>query len=106
MRISWQQLYRLPVQTESGQKIGIVQGVTIEVDSHSISLYEVKPATILAGLFSKPLLIAPQQVISISEQAMIVKDSIVGVKSETNSEKTRIASMSSVERNVQVTESE
>lgn len=106
MKISWQQLYRLAVQTESGQKIGILQGVTIEVDSHSVSLYEVKPGSILAGLFSKPLLITPEQVVSISERLMVVKDSVVVVKAQTNSEKTRLASVQPAKSNIQARETE
>lgn len=91
MKISWSQLHHLPVRTESGQKIGIVEGVTIDIDAHSVHQYEVKPAKVLAALFSRTLLIASAQVVSINEKLMIVKDSVAGATQRMGSEKTRLA---------------
>jgi sporulation protein YlmC with PRC-barrel domain len=92
MKISWSQLHHLPVQTESGEKLGIVEGVTISIDKHAIEKYEIKPATLLAGFFSQALLISPEQVISITKEKMIVKDSVAPTEVQTNSERTRLAS--------------
>lgn len=89
--MAWNQLNHLPVQTESGQKVGIVDGVTIDIDSHSVWRYEIKPAKVLAALFSKSLLISPAQVISISAQVMIVEDTVTVKEAQTASERTRLA---------------
>jgi len=91
MKISWSQLHHLPVQTESGQKVGIIEGVTIDIDAHAVTHYEIKPAKVLAALFSRTLLISPAQVVSISAELMIVKDSVAAATQKTGSEKTRLA---------------
>lgn len=90
MKIHWSQLHNLPVQTESGDKLGVVDGVEVDVDAHTISHYQVKPGKILVGFFAKPLLIAPEQVVSISADKMTVKDSVSQAEVRTNSEKTRL----------------
>jgi sporulation protein YlmC with PRC-barrel domain len=90
MKIAWSQLYHLPVQTESGQKVGLVEGVTVDIDAHSVASYEVKPAKMLTALFSRTLLISPAQVVSISSEIMIVKDSVAAVQ-KAGAGKTRLA---------------
>lgn len=92
MQLSWEQLESLPVQTQGGQKLGVVQGVTIEIDEHRVVHYQVKPSTILAALFKKPFLISPQQVISLSAELMIVSDSVAVQEPATNQKQTRLAS--------------
>ncbi len=91
MRIAWEQLHHLPVYTESGEKIGMVEGVTVDVDMHAIVHYQVKPSLRLAALFAKPLFVAPVQVIAITAERMTVKDSVAMAEPATNSEKTRLA---------------
>lgn len=105
MNISWSQLHHLPVQTESGQKIGIVEGVTIDIEAHTVVKYEVKPAKMLAALFSRTLLISPAQVLSINSKLMIVKDSVAAATQRTGSEKTRLA-MAGAEPDVTMSERE
>lgn len=105
MKIAWSQLHHLPVQTESGQKIGIVEGVTIEIDAHTVVQYEVKPAKVLAALFSRTLLISTAQVVSINEKLMIVKDSVAAATQRTGSEKTRLA-MAGADTDVTMSERE
>ncbi len=90
MYISWEQLYRLPVVTEMGTKLGIVIGIDIQASSHSISNYHVKPGNIVTGLLSQDLLIKPDQVIDISETQMTVKENSVPVKSRTSNARTRL----------------
>ena len=53
MKISWSQLKHLPVQTEAGRKVGVVEGVEVDVNSHAVAHYEVKPGGSILGLFSK-----------------------------------------------------
>jgi len=94
MYISWSQLHRLPVRTVSGQKIGTIEGVSLKIESHAVQSYEVKPAKILAALFSPTLLISPGQVLSLSADEMIVKDSVMTAIPETGNKKTRLAIVS------------
>ncbi len=91
MNISWEQLRRLPVVTESGQSLGSIEGVSVKTDSHAILHYHVKISGVLAGLFSKDLLISPAQVVGITDKVMTVKDTVTQVAPETGNKKTRLA---------------
>lgn len=91
MNIAWEQLRRLPVVTESGQSLGVVEGVSIQTDSHSILHYHVKISGVLAGLFAKELLISPAQVVGITDKAMTVKDTVTQAVPASGNKKTRLA---------------
>ncbi len=90
MKISWQQLKNLPVYTEMGQKIGVVCGVEVDVDNHTVINYEIVTNRVLI-IFIKHILIGNNSVVSITAKKMIVKDSVVPVKTKTTSTKTRLA---------------
>lgn len=90
MQISWSQLDQLPVITQSGEKIGKVEGVTVNIDEHVVQYYEVIPVKRLTSLFAKPFLISPRQVVSFTPEAMIVNDSVAQVESEKQSNKARL----------------
>lgn len=90
MKIAWSQLHHLPVQTESGQKIGIVEGITLDIEAHAVQFYEVKPGGVILGLFTKNLLIAPHEVISITVEQMVVKDTVTAVDASARQGKTRL----------------
>jgi len=105
MKISWSQLKHLPVQTQSRQKIGIVEGVAVDVDKHSVTHYEIKPAKVLAALFSKTFLVSPAQVISISSKMMIVKDSVSPAAAKIYAKKTRLT-LASIKGNAKMSEVE
>lgn len=77
MKIHWNQLKNLPVVTENGEKIGYVKGVSCDTDSHTVSHYVVLRSGLVSGLFMRDLLVAPVQVISVSQDKMIVKDTAV-----------------------------
>lgn len=78
MRISYKKLKKLPVETTSGEVLGHVDDVVVDVDTHEVAQYEVK-ASILS---SKRYLIARQQVISITSEKMVVDDAVVGEKED------------------------
>jgi sporulation protein YlmC with PRC-barrel domain len=90
MKIAWSELHHLPVQTESGQKIGVVEGITLNIDSHSVQFYEVKPGGVILGLFTRNLLVAPHEVIAITAQHMVVKDTVTAVDATAKQGKTRL----------------
>lgn len=70
-------LLQLPVQTQSGQDLGRVVDAMIHAESHRIIKYEVAPSSLLRGLLpSQPLTIDARQVIQITEEKMIVEDSV------------------------------
>lgn len=81
MIIKWQNLINLPVETESGNSLGHVSGVDVDIESHSIKNYRVKSKGIIKGLLNDELLISPAQVISIDRDKMVVYDSAVSEKS-------------------------
>ncbi|OIO48841.1 MAG: hypothetical protein CO042_03995 [Parcubacteria group bacterium CG_4_9_14_0_2_um_filter_41_8] len=74
MLIDFTNLKNLPVQTQSGQTLGKLESIIIDIDSQSIYQYEVKP-TGIKNLFGKNLLISREQVISIDKDKIIVQDS-------------------------------
>ncbi len=72
MHINLHTLLHLPVYTQSGARLGKVRDVKLNIESHSVQQYVVR-----AGLLNKnEYLIGPAQVISISEEKMIVDDTI------------------------------
>lgn len=74
MKISSQQLIGLDVETESGQKLGVVESFNIDIDSQSILEYNVKPASKILDLIKNDLIISRGQVISITAKKLIVDD--------------------------------
>ena len=88
MKISWTQLKHLPVKTEAGRRVGVVEGVELDVETHTVLNYEIKQGPVLLGVFTKSFLIAAAQVVSISAELMVVKDTAVPA---TVSKKTRLA---------------
>ena len=97
MMMSWEQLHRLPVQTESGHLLGVIDGVSVDIDAHDIFRYEVKPMKILTTFFSKSLLISPLQVVSVSEDVMIVKDNVAPEEVWANTEFVKLAKKASTQ---------
>lgn len=104
MQISWSQLLHLPVVTQSGQKIGVVEGVTLDVGLHAVSQYEVKPGGAVAALLRKTFLVSPAEVISITAEQMTVKDTVTPVQA-TSGAKTRLV-LSRPEAGIEMSETE
>lgn len=77
MLITARELLHIPVYTKSGQFLGRVVDFEIELDSQTISKYQVKTGGLVSGLFGKLLLIDRQQVIAITREKMIVKNGTV-----------------------------
>lgn len=72
----------LSVETQSGRRLGKIQGLIIEVEGQNIRQYLVKAAGV-ANIFAKDLLVGREQVISLTAEKMIVDDNAgtVGQKS-------------------------
>ena len=80
MLISSEKLIGLKVETESGQYVGRIQSFDIDIDSHGIRNYHIKPKFLEGGTFHDELIIHHLQVVSISEEKMVVFDNIVKYK--------------------------
>jgi uncharacterized protein YrrD len=78
MRISYGQLKKLPVETKSGDMLGHVGDVVIDVDGQNIAQYEVKSSM----LSTKKYIISREQVVSITSKKVIVEDAVVSQKED------------------------
>lgn len=67
-------LLGLPVETQSGQALGKIQGLLLEPQTHTVVQYEVKRNRILPDLFGKTLLIHVGQVLALTKEKMVVED--------------------------------
>ena len=73
MKINVKQVIGLPVETQTGISLGKVVGINLEITSHVVNEYVVRHGF----LNSQEFLIKPIQIISISQEKMIVEDGIV-----------------------------
>lgn len=73
------QIKNLLVVTQSGTRLGIIVDMELETDSQSILRYVVQRGQIL-GRLHDPLLVHRSQVVSLSDEKMIVEDNVGQVK--------------------------
>ena len=78
MRILYKQLKKLPVVTEMGEELGNVHDLVLDIDTHSIVHYEVSPSLLSTKKYS----ISPSQVVSITQEKMVVQDAVVFQKEQ------------------------
>jgi len=78
MIIPWDNLLNLPVETASGEALGVVSGVDVDADTHTVKMYRVKSRGLIKGLLNDELLVASSQVVSIDKERMVVSDNVVG----------------------------
>lgn len=77
MRLSKSQLLHLPVETRSGRQLGKIVDFTIDTATQTLVQYHVKSSTFVPGLFEQKLLVGRDEVISLTNEKMIVEDSAV-----------------------------
>ncbi len=78
MILARKQLFHLPVETVSGQKLGRVIDVEIDQETHGVARYHIaKGELVIPGLSTGTLLVAPSQVVSINDKKMVVDDALV-----------------------------
>lgn len=75
MTINFQDLKNLIVKTESGQALGKIVDVEINAEDHRITKYRVVDKKFMKS--GGDCLIAPEQVVEINNECVIVKDSAV-----------------------------
>lgn len=79
MLLDIKDILNLPVETQSGVRLGKVENVSIEVETQSAYQYQIKPAGISHLFDAAGLLIHRDQVLSISKEKMVVEDSMEAV---------------------------
>lgn len=79
MLTSFDKLKGLACETQSGELIGKVHSVVLDVQTHSVHQYEVRHGHLASR---KTFLIHVSQVISISSDRMVVKDDAVSKESK------------------------
>ena len=84
MRLNQKQLNNLPVYTRSGAFLGRIADYILDTQTHQIVQYLVGSSSWLKNILSQQaeLLVASDQVISLSEEKMVVQDAII--KDRTN----------------------
>ena len=68
-QVNVKNILHLTVVTESGINLGKVRDVNLDLDTHMVNHY-----IVAKRLQKTPLLIAPKQVVSISDERMVVED--------------------------------
>ncbi|MBU2229196.1 PRC-barrel domain-containing protein [Patescibacteria group bacterium] len=74
MQIPTKKLLRLPVFTCSGEELGKISEFGVDCDTQEVGQYFVRSSHLIEELFSKELIINKNQVVSITEEKMIVED--------------------------------
>lgn len=69
-------LSKLPVYTRSGTRLGKVSGFELDVETQAILRWLVRPKGITASVLKKPLIVARDQVLSITAERMTVDDAV------------------------------
>jgi len=77
MRYRDSQLMGAPVVTESGDQVGRLSGLIVDAETHEIIQYAVKKSGTLEIILPKEFLVNRAQVVSISEEKIVVKDAAV-----------------------------
>lgn len=77
MRYRDSQLTGVPVYTQSGKHVGRLVGFVVESDTHEVIQYAVKKSGTFELLLPKEFLVNRSQVISVSEEKMVVEDATV-----------------------------
>ncbi|MFH1047440.1 MAG: PRC-barrel domain-containing protein [Patescibacteria group bacterium] len=81
MRYRDSQLHGVPVFTQSGSEIGRLVGFIVDAETHEVIQYVVKKSGALEILLPKELLVNRAQVVSLSEERLVVADAAVTERS-------------------------
>jgi len=76
MLIESKKLIGLPVYTKSGESLGEVDEMEINIDEQLVVNYQVGSKNPIKNLFNKKLLVHRSQVISITAEKVIVDDNV------------------------------
>ncbi len=82
MMLNISHLRNLPVETESGQRLGKVADFEFDPESHLIVTYLVRPSVLARPLARGVLRINRNQVITITNEHMVVEDGVRTARAE------------------------
>jgi len=82
MLVNYKKLIKLPVITQSGESLGSVVDINLNIESHVVNDYIVEHGF----LNREKYLIKPTQVVSINEDKMVVEDSVMRIVEKENLE--------------------
>ena len=82
MLISQKQLKKIIVETQSGQFLGMITDFELDPDTGIIEKYFVKNKSSISGLFENQLMISKNQIISFSQEKMVVEDALLKNKAQ------------------------
>ncbi|MFH0804786.1 MAG: PRC-barrel domain-containing protein [Patescibacteria group bacterium] len=77
MNLQLRQLSNLPVYTQSGQHLGRVVDFELDSTSQSVLQYHVRSSQLIRELLRQDLLVSREQVVSLTNEKMVVEDSTV-----------------------------
>lgn len=80
MLILSKKLFDLPVYTKGGQLLGEVDDIEIETDGQLVVNYQVGSKSMLKNLLGNKLIINREQIVSISEEKIVVDDNLAEQK--------------------------
>ena len=80
MLISYKQMKKVKVETQSGIFLGYLSDFELETDTGIIEKYYVQSKNLISGLLAGKLLISKNQIISFDEEKMVVEDNLVKEK--------------------------
>ncbi|MBI4426104.1 MAG: PRC-barrel domain-containing protein [Candidatus Kerfeldbacteria bacterium] len=80
--VSLKQLHHLPVETESGNRLGRVVDIELDVEAHLVNAYLVSPSRLVQPLIQSTLRIHRSQVVAITPTKLVVHDSVRPIGSE------------------------
>lgn len=77
MTLHAKKIIGLGVETKSGQHLGRVQNFSLDPMTQAVTDYTVKSDRLLGELFAKELIIGASQVVSLTEEKMVVDDLVL-----------------------------
>ncbi len=81
MLINSEKLIGLKTETQSGAYVGKIRSFDIDIETQGVRTYLIKKPPFVPG-FSEGLIVHHKQVVSISEEKMVVLDNVVKYKEE------------------------
>lgn len=82
MIMAGEKLRNLPVETESGARLGRVVDFEFDTDEHLIATFIVRPSMLTRPIMRAELRIHRSQVISVTPKLMVVEDNVQKLKAD------------------------
>ncbi len=77
MRVAYEDISGVPVETESGEALGKLVDITFDVDTYAVTHFRVAKSRLLSKLLPSELQIHVGQVVSVTKERIVVRDAAV-----------------------------